>query len=134
MTQHADITADIRSWDEAAYRELDGGGKLTRATVAQGFAGGLEGEGVMEFLMCSTPDGTSRVIGPQDVVGTIAGRSGSFVLQAEGVFSGGEARWDWSVVPGSGTDGLQGLTGKGTAVAAEASKVAMTFDYEFDVA
>jgi hypothetical protein len=47
------------------------------------------------------------------VVGTISGRSGTFVLQTSGTFSGGVTRAEWFVVPGSATGQLAGLSGTG---------------------
>ncbi len=86
MSTHGEITAEVTSWEEATYRELDGGGKLTRATVGQTLAGDLVGEGVTEFLMCYQPDGTASFIGQQHVVGRIGNRSGAFVVERPTTF------------------------------------------------
>ncbi|MDQ6727328.1 MAG: DUF3224 domain-containing protein [Actinomycetota bacterium] len=132
MTTHATITVEIRSWDEAPYFEdEDGSGaKLTRATVAQGFAGDLEGEGTMEFLMAYRPDGSAGFIGQQRIEGALAGRPGAFIIHATGAYEGSEARSTFTVVDGSGTGGLAGLRGGGTAVAGQDMSVAMAFDYD----
>jgi len=132
MTTHATISAEIRSWDEATYAEGDAGDKLTRASVAQAFAGDLDGEGTMEFLMCYRPDGSATFIGQQRVEGTLGGRSGRFVIHATGAYEGADARWTWTVVDGSGTGELVGLRGSGSAGAGQDMKVAMTFDYDLD--
>jgi hypothetical protein len=122
----------VTSWDESTYEEFEETGKLTRATVPQVFSGDLEGEGVMEFLMCYPPDGAgiASFIGQERVAGTLAGRKGSFVSHGSGEFAGGEARWTWSVVPGSGTGALTGLSGEGKSVASGGMKIAVTFDYQ----
>ncbi len=110
---HATGTFKIESWEEEAYLEDEGGGKLTRASVKQTFTGDIEGEGSVEWLMCYRPDQTADFVGLQRVSGRVGDRSGSFVLQSNGVFDGTEAKADLSVVDGSGTDGLRGLTGRG---------------------
>jgi hypothetical protein len=126
------VTAEVTSWEEATYREFVGGGKLTRATVAQALPGDLVGESVTEFLMCYQPDGTTRFLGQQYIVGTIGGRSSGFVAHAEGTYDGTEARGTWSVVAGSGTAGLHGLRGEGTSVAPHGTTASLTSDYDFD--
>ncbi len=129
MSERALIAAEVTSWQEATYRELDGGGKLTRATVTQALTGDLEGEAVTEFLMCYRADGTASYLGQQHVSGTIGGRSGGFVAHIDGTYDGTEARSTWSVVPGSGTDGLRGVRGEGTSVAPHGPNASLTFDY-----
>jgi hypothetical protein len=56
--------------------------------------------------MSYTIQGTASFVGLDRVSGTVAGKSGTFVLQHAGSFSEGKARSSWSVVPGSGTDDL----------------------------
>jgi hypothetical protein len=52
------------------------------------------------------------------------------MLQTDGTYDGTEARTRWLVVPGSGTDELQGLRGEGTAVAPHGPNGSYTFDYD----
>src|SRR3954449_8374629 len=113
MSTHAQGTFEISSWDENPYVELDGGAKLTRASVEQAFSGDIDGEGSVEWLMCYREDKTADFVGLQRVSGQIGDRSGSVVLQTVGTFDGTEARGEWTVVPGSGSGDLRGLTGKG---------------------
>jgi Protein of unknown function (DUF3224) len=56
-------------------------------------------------------------VGYERVVGSLGGRSGSFVLRLAGGFEQGAASTDWTVVEGSGTGGLAGLRGEGGYVA-----------------
>jgi hypothetical protein len=64
------------------------------------------------------------------MVGRLGGRSGSFVVETNGVYEGGEARTTWSVVPGSGTGELAGLRGEGGAVAPGGPNGTYTLDYD----
>jgi hypothetical protein len=123
---------EITSWDEQTYEELDGGAKLTRASVTQRFEGDVEGEGAVQWLMAYRPDGTARYVGLQRITGSIGGRRGSVVLETAGEFDGDEARSTWSVVPGSGTGQLEGLNGSGTGRAPHGSRSSFELDYAFD--
>jgi hypothetical protein len=118
MAEHADTTFKIDNWEENDILEANGGPKTTRATVTMSFEGELEGEGNVEWLMGYDVDGgTAQFVGLERVVGTIAGKKGSFVLQHVGTFDGQTANGDVLVVPGSGTDDLSNLEGKGSFVA-----------------
>ena len=64
------------------------------------------------------------------VVGRVGNRSGSFVLQHSGTFSGGIAKETWFVVPGSGTGELGGLRGEGGSASGHAESYALTLDYD----
>ena len=57
-------------------------------------------------------DCTARYVGLQRVDGSLGGMNGSFVVESNGAFDGGEAKGTWSVIPRSGTGDLAGLTGE----------------------
>ena len=104
--------------------------KLTRAAVTKTFTGDIEGEGQVEYLMMYRSDGSATFVGLERVVGRIAGKAGSFVLQRVGVFEDGLAKESYSVVPGSGTGELLGLRGEGTSSVGHGSEHPMTLNYE----
>jgi len=118
----------VSSWDEQPYEERDGGAKLTRAEVALAFTGDLDADGAVQWLMAYGLDGSAAFVGLQLLKGTLGGRSGSFVLQDVGTFEGGVARGTWTVVPGSGTDGLAGIAGRGGFEAGH--EASYTLDYD----
>ena len=132
MMQHAQGRFDIASWDEEPYVQIDEARKLTRASVTQRFSGGIHGEGSVEWLMCYRSDGTADWVGHQRIVGRLGDRSGSFVVQSTGTFDGNQAAGDWTVVPGSGTDDLEGLQGTGRMEAPMGSTASYELDYELD--
>jgi hypothetical protein len=133
MSTRASGTFKIQGWDEKPYDEIEGGRKLTQASVKQAFAGEVEGEGAVEWLMCYRPDQTADFVGLQRIVGRIDGRSGSFVLlQTEGTFDGKEAKGRLSVVPGSGTGELEGLRGGGEFRAPHGGEPSLSLDYDFE--
>ncbi|HEY0805918.1 MAG TPA: DUF3224 domain-containing protein [Pseudonocardiaceae bacterium] len=132
MTAKAEFR--ITSWEEQAYAEFDGGRKLTRAVTTQDYTGDLAGTGATTMLMYyGAADAPVYYTGIEHFTGTLAGRTGTFVMQAKGTFAGGVANTTWFVVPGSGTDELAGLGGEGmtTAVGGEES-MPITFDYHFE--
>src|SRR3954469_8576661 len=130
MSEHASGTWKIRSWDEQPVHE--DGARLTRASVEQAFSGDIEGEGSVEWLMCYREDQTADFVGLQRVAGQLGDRSGSIVLRTVGTFDGDEARAEWTVVPGSGSDGLAGLRGTGGFTAPHGGEATVTLDYEFE--
>ncbi|MGZ5297935.1 MAG: DUF3224 domain-containing protein [Actinomycetota bacterium] len=121
----------VGSWNEETFLELGGEAKLTRASVTGSLSGDIAGTSETEWLMCYGPDGTARYVGLQRVDGTLDGKDGSFVVESNGNFDGGEANGTWSVVAGSGTGGLTGLSGEGTFSAPLGEKATITLDYTF---
>ena len=127
---HAAGSFTVKSWDENTYRELDGSGKLTKASVVFAVEGDLTAEAAWDAVMCYRPDGSAVFTGYQRMTGEVDGRAGSFVLLADGEFVGGEARSRWQVVEGTGTGELAGLTGSGSSVATSTPPGSYTFDYD----
>lgn len=66
--------------------------------------------------MTYAADGTARFVGLTHVTGAVAGRTGTFVLQHAGRFDAEGLHSDFTVVPGSGTAELAGLSGEGSLV------------------
>ena len=127
---HAAGTFTVASWEESTYQELEDPAKLTKATVTFDMDGGITGRATWDAVMCYRPDGTAVYTGMQRVEGTLDGVEGSFVVRADGEFVDGEARSQWEVVSGSGTGGLTGLAGSGSAVATATPPASFTFDYD----
>ena len=120
----------IRNWDEKPYDEVEGQPKLTRASVSKAYTGEIEGAGKVEYLMIYRADGTATFVGIERIDGRIGGMTGSFVLRRIGTFEGGAAKESYSVVPGSGTGELQGLTGDGSSAVGHGTEHPFTLRYE----
>jgi len=84
MKKSADARFAIRSWEEKPYSEDPDRPKLTRASVAKTYTGGIEGEGQVEYLMMYRSDGSATFVGLERIVGRIGGRAGTLVLQRTG--------------------------------------------------
>jgi len=121
----------IKSWDEKPYSEDPDQPKLTRATVTKTFSGDIAGEGHVEYLMMYRSDGSASFVGLERVVGDVAGKAGSFVLQRTGVFENGLAQESYVVVPGSGTGELRGLRGEGTSAVGHGLEHPLTLNYDW---
>jgi hypothetical protein len=123
---------ELTSWNEETYEELAGGSKLTRAAVTQSFEGDISGDGAVQWLLAYRPDGTARFLGLQRIDGSVGGRRGSFVLETVGDFDGTLATWQASVVSGSATGDLEGLTGHGSFGAPHGPTATFELDYDYD--
>ena len=69
-------------------------------------------------------------VGLERVVGRTAGNSGSFVLQRTGVFEDGQAKQSYSVIPGSASGELYGLSGDGNSALGHGTDYPFTLTYE----
>jgi hypothetical protein len=125
-------TFELASWEEAPYDEPGDGSRLTLATVTQTFSGDIEGEGSVRWLMAYRPDGTAHFVGLQRVSGVVNGRRGGFVLETTGDFDGKVATWNASVVTGTGTDELAGISGAGRFGAPHGPTASFELQLHFD--
>jgi hypothetical protein len=120
----------ITSFNEDAYEDRGDGAKLTHAWGDQAFSGDIEGDGQVHWLMSYRPDGTATYVGLQRIKGSVGGRRGSFVIDGSGEFDGAASRGRWSVVRGSGADGLKDISGTGTFEAPGGPEATYDLDYE----
>ncbi|MBI3560843.1 MAG: DUF3224 domain-containing protein [Gammaproteobacteria bacterium] len=119
----------ITGWEEKRYQEFVGGARLTRAKVLQVYQGDISGEGTIEFLMAYSTADKASFVGLELVKGKVADKPGSFVIQHIGSYDSDGAHSTWSIVDGSGTGELLGITGKGSYLAVGES-VLVTFSYD----
>jgi hypothetical protein len=122
----------IKAWDEKPFSEGPDLPKLTRASVTKKLTGDITGDGHVEYLMAYRPDGTASFTGLERVTGTLAGKTGTFVLERRGVFEAGQAKESYSVVAGSGTGELRGLRGEGRTSVGHGMEHPFTLEYAFD--
>ncbi len=125
----ANGTFTIQGWDEQTYAER-GPGKLTQASVQQDLAGDIQGSSEVRWVMAYTAADAAEFVGIHAVTGTLGGKDGSFVLRSVGTFDGAKAVGELTVVEGSGTGDLAGITGTGSFTAPMGDEASMTLDYE----
>ena len=80
--------------------------------------------------MAYTADDRAEFVGIQVVTGTLGGKQGSFVLRSVGTFDGSKAVGELTVVDGSGTGDLSGISGTGSFTAPMGDTASLTLDYE----
>jgi hypothetical protein len=132
MTMTANGTFELKNWDEKPYNEMEGVPKLTHAVVTQEYKGDIEGEGTLDYLMVYASDSAATFVGLERIVGRLGDRSGSFVLQHTGTFADGIATVNYSVVAGSGTGDLAGLSGQGSFSTGHIQPHPFSLDYSFE--
>src|SRR4051794_41949067 len=103
-------TFEISGWDEKPVREWDGG-KLTHAAITKMYAGDIEGEAVLEYVLAYRSDGTAGFVGIERVTGKAGDREGGLVLRQVGEFADGAAKATLTVIGGTG--GFETVTGPG---------------------
>ena len=93
---------------------------LARMTIDKTFTGDLAGttQGQMLSARTAVPD-SAGYVAIERVEGTLAGKKGSFVLQHSATMDRGVPAQTITVVPDSGMDELEGLTGTLTIIIAE---------------
>ena len=102
-----------------------------RATIRKSFTGELDGTSVGYGLLLQTPSQTGGYVVIERVTANADGREGTFVLMHYGVRDAdGGGPWHGDVVPGSGTDGFEGVTGT-FAIQHDEGGALFTFDLNF---
>jgi Protein of unknown function (DUF3224) len=130
--RHATGAIDVKTYEPTAYDQPAAGPTLVRIHVVETFSGDIEGEGVAEFLQVSSGDDEASFVGVERVTGSLAGRSGTFVLQDQGSLQRTIVSGSWVVVPGSGTGELAGLRGEGGFTAQLGQRADITLGYWFE--
>lgn len=102
---------------------------IGRMSIDKQFSGDLQGTSKGEMLAAVTAvQGSAGYVALEQVSGTLAGRSGTFFLQHTGTMNRGAPTLSVTVVPDSGTGGLEGITGSMNIIIAD-GKHSYEFDY-----
>ena len=123
---------EVHTYEPETYQNSGGGTDLVEIHVTEAFHGDIEGQGVVRFLQAMRADGSASFVGIERVTGSIADRSGTFLLQDAGTVEGSVVSGTWFVIPGSGTGGLAGLRGEGGFTANLGEDADITLDYWFE--
>ena len=109
--------------------EVGVGASFSRTTLDKQFQGDLVATSVVEMLsMATATQGSMAYVALEHVTGSLAGRTGSFALQHNGVMRRGAAQLTLTVVPDSGGGELTGLEGSFVIEIVE-GKHFYTFEY-----
>ena len=92
--------------------DLGDGAQAAHLRFDKTFRGPLEASSVVHMLAVGTAtEGSAAYVAVEHVVGTLAGRAGSFLMHHTGVMDRGTPSLAIGVVPDSGTGALAGLGG-----------------------
>jgi hypothetical protein len=113
-----------------SYANESDGNKLGRMSIDKTFNGELSAKSKGEMLSAMTPvQGSAGYVAIEQVTGTLSGKEGSFVLQHFATMNDQKNLLLIEVVPGSGTSGLKGISGK-MSIRIENKQHYYDFDYE----
>src|ERR1051325_218862 len=106
-----------------------GDASLGRMSIDKQFHGDLEGTSKGQMLTGMTDvKGSAGYVAMEKVIGTLKGRTGTFILQHTATMNRGVPQLSITVVPDSGTGQLTGITGIFKVIITE-GKHSYEFDY-----
>jgi hypothetical protein len=103
---------------------------LGRMSLDKAFRGDLEATSKGEMIAFRADQGSAGYVAMEQVIGTLHGRRGTFVLQHSSTLLRGAPTQSITVVPDSGTDQLIGLTGKMVVII---EGKAHSYDFEYSL-
>lgn len=113
MTQHISGSFDVKLSPQPTGDQEEP--SIGRMLIDKIFHGDLDAVSRGQMLAHMTSvKGSAGYVAMEKVTGSLQGRKGSFVLQHSGTMNRGDASLILNVVPDSGTDELEGLTGSMT--------------------
>lgn len=101
----------LPTWDEEAIDDAPGAA-LTRVRNTKEFSGGFTGTSSAELLIVRAEGGGAAYVGLERASGTLGDHDGTFVMHHDATSWSGATTAIATIVPGSGTGGLEGLTGR----------------------
>jgi Protein of unknown function (DUF3224) len=115
-------------YDEEPYGEGEGV-ELSRVHISRTFSGDLEGSSTAEILIAKS-EGGGAYSGHDLITGTLDGKAGGFVIQHGGIMGPEGVTNTGTIVPGTGSGELEGITGEATLLADEEGNHTLTLVYE----
>ena len=105
---------------------------LGRHSLDKVYSGDLEGTSLGEMVSAGgSVQGSAGYVAMERVTGTLHGHAGTFVLQHNATMNRGAPTLALTVVPDTGTDGLEGLSGS-MRIVIENGQHHYEFDYELN--
>jgi hypothetical protein len=126
-------TYTMTGWTEHVVAGGETEPRYSHAHATFDHEGVITGSATTDYLLYydeASGNGGQRAPGYSRIEGSVAGRAGTFVVRHDVTYSDHGITDHFSVVPGSGTGELAGLTGTGTATSASET-VPYTFDHRF---
>ena len=131
MANQASGTFTIDSWEDEPFGERDGV-TLGRVRATKTFSGEIAGTSTAALVMAGAQEGYAAYVGLEQVVASVQGRSGSFVLQHSATMTKDSQSLSLTVVPDSGTGELLGLRGEARIDIDAEGGHTLILDYDLD--
>ena len=113
MEREIDVNEAVGSFDVKLEPVGATDGPIGGLTIDKTFRGDLQGSSVGQMLAYrSEVEGSACYVALERVTAALGSREGSFTLQHNGLMNKGTPSLTVVVVPDSGTEGLEGLTGE----------------------
>jgi hypothetical protein len=127
----AQITASFSfdSWDETEVLDVEGA-RIVRTAFVKTFTGELSATGRGEMVMAHALPGSAAYAGYEWVEGSLAGRTGAFVLRHNAVMAEGLGSSEVVVLAGSGTGDFTGLSGRASIERLDDGSHTFHLDYD----
>ena len=115
MNSLAAGTFEVTMTPEPPY-DVNEGASIGRVAIKKQFSGDLNASSTVEMIGARSTQvkGSAGYVAIERVMGSLHGKSGSFVLQHNGTMTRGKGELSVSVVPDSATGELKGLAGRMT--------------------
>jgi hypothetical protein len=118
--------------------EFVGGGSLNdllgphvgKMTGNKTFTGDIEGTGVIEMISVGNDEQSLAYVAVERLNVTIAGRTGSFVMQHLANVNDGRSQLTYLVIEGAGTGDFAGIRGEGRIDIDDTGAHTLTLDYD----
>lgn len=131
MSEHVTGEFVIDEWKAEDPYDDHGDTHLAHVTLTKTFSGALVGTSEVHMIGAQNPEaGTGAYVAIERFHGDLEGRAGSFVLQHTATADAGSQSAKVTVVPGTGTNELAGLSGEFVITRHEDGSHTYTFDYE----
>ena len=124
-------TFEIESWDEVPYLEFENSTKYSRAKLSKRYAGAMNGNGQLEYLMAYNEKGAAHFVGIEHFEGEVDGKIGTLSVAHKGSFKKGVVTSTFEIIEGSQTGKLVSLNGQGSYTTGHSMIVDFEFDYAF---
>jgi hypothetical protein len=128
VTGISSFTLDVFESDDP-YVVIDGV-SYGRSRIEKTFHGDLEATSTVEMLSVRGDADGAGYVALETIRGTLGGRTGSFAVLHAGTMTSQDMWAKWPISPGSGTSGLEGITGEVRIEIAPDGAHTLHLDYE----
>lgn len=110
MTRTLTSSFTPSNWTEEEIQGAAHAPRHTNVHYAVSYFGEVSGTSTIDLVLVYRTDGTVPYVGYEFFEGSLGSHSGSVVLEHRGIFEGGEATSELTVVPGTATGALADLS------------------------